>query len=336
MSEIKVRLRYAMRENDMVNIREFEEFRGKKDHPKGLTCPECERPVMARLSPEQKMRDHFAHYPDSECALKETGERSDHLNAKFYVAAQLRKYRKLALGFKCFACASHYPFLKFADYDRVCPETKIGNRRPDISCFNGASPVGSVEIYLTSRVQTERAADLNGVGVPWFEMPTSGVHPQYWNPAAFQLDKSNDTAIIDARAAGVMYPAVPAFCDPCVHRYPEKVRRVRLDMEAALEKRLAEDEKMDEAQRERLLAIRNARFAPERFREIVQSAPLEIPQQIITGLEIERVMPELDEYGVRLSMRMSGPLYMLVSNYRRDLYAERKNGRAKLAENEEE
>lgn len=337
---IAVKLRFALHDGNLVNIREFEEYRGRKEHPRGLMCPECERPVMARLSPEQKIRDHFAHYPDSECALREGGETVSHYNAKVYMTLTLRQYKQLALGYVCRACESVYPYLEFQTYDAALPESKVGNRRPDVSCFAGKQHVGSVEVFHTSRVYVERAQDLVSTGAPWFELPVSGVHPRFWSAPTFQRVFSQDTLVINARHAGVIYPVAPDFCDPCILREPLKVRRIRLDMQAALERameeRAAQDGKLDDEQRERFEALLATRFQPERFREIVTGAATPIPSPIVTGLEMERIMPELDEYGVRLSMKMSGALYVMTANARREAFLATKAGRKKPIDTEEE
>lgn len=55
---------------------------GRKDGP--FACPECDGEVVWRAGPE--VRRHFAHTPDSPCALVQTGESWWHRSAKKRVA----------------------------------------------------------------------------------------------------------------------------------------------------------------------------------------------------------------------------------------------------------
>lgn len=74
----------------------------------------------------------------------------------------------------------------------------------------------------------------------------------------------------------------------------------------------------------------------KRLRDHLRASEVVVKPHIVEALERERILPDLDEYGVRLSMKMGSELYVIVSNARKEAFAEMKNGRAKLAAMEEE
>lgn len=212
----RVHLRYALRDGRPVSVKAFDHLRGTKQRPGDLCCPQCESRVMVKLPEDRKIRDHFAHYPDSNCALREGGETAHHLNAKIYLAEQLSRFHHATLSYKCQKCTNEYAYLRIDDYDEVVPEMKVGKRRPDISCLQAKEPIGAAEIFHTHAVDAEKQYDLERLGLTWFEIPAVNVHPQY-----FRFIEASDVISIDAQGAGITYPEPPAMCEACA----EDIRR---------------------------------------------------------------------------------------------------------------
>jgi hypothetical protein len=226
----QVKLRYALRGGQPVGVKVFEHLAGSEYRPDDLYCPECEKRVMVKLSPENKITNHFAHYPDSECPLRESGETAYHLNAKIYLAERLRERRNAALVFRCGVCENHYPYLEINDYDEVRPELKVGKRRPDISCLQASQPIGAAEIWHSHAVTFEKQYDLNATGLAWFEIPALNVHPRN-----FSFTFRQDVLSIDAQGAGITYPKPPVVCEVC------EARRKREAAHAIEQARLKDD-----------------------------------------------------------------------------------------------
>lgn len=227
----KVHLRYALRDRRAVSVKKYDYLRDRphSDRPDDLICPECENRVMLKLSRERKIADHFAHYPDSDCPLRDAGETAFHLNAKIYMADRLAEFHNAALIYNCAMCRSDSTYLSIRDYDEVRPEMKLGRRRPDVSCLQGGEAVGAAEIFHTNAVSTERKYDLDASKIAWFEIPALGVHPQH-----FRFTEGADTLSIDARGAGVIYPKPPLICKVCEAR--EKQRAKAIEAKAAYDR----------------------------------------------------------------------------------------------------
>jgi hypothetical protein len=226
----RVHLRYALQNGQPVSVRLFGHLRGTKKRPTDLYCPQCESRVTVRLQSDQssaerrKIIDHFAHYPDSDCSLREGGETALHLNAKIYLAQRLSEYHHATLSYKCQRCQNEYPYLKIDDYDEVKPEMKAGNRRPDVLCLQARQPIGAAEIFYTHAVDQEKQSDLNKLGIAWFEIPALSVHPQY-----FRFIEAGKVISIDARGAGITYPQPPSNCEACAEELRKAAYRRHLE-----------------------------------------------------------------------------------------------------------
>ena len=207
----QAQLLFARQGEHLRTVRDFKDLRGAKARPTDLTCPECDHGVTVKLSPTHQVVDHFAHLPDADCRLREGGESAEHLNAKAGLALWLARYHKMALSYKCVACQGWQNYLKFEDYDQVIPELKLGKRRPDISVLNSGEAVGAAEIRHTHKVTFDKHYDLNALGINWFEIPTTGAHKKFYNVNAID----GEWFTIDARAAGVLFPAAPNYCEVC-------------------------------------------------------------------------------------------------------------------------
>ncbi len=237
----KLKLRFALRDGLVVHVSDFDALRGRSGRPKDLRCPECELPVTVKLSPEHKIRDHFAHYPDSECPLRGEGESAFHLNAKIALARKLTMFHKASLAFQCEHCRHWYPYLEINDYDEVIPELKLGKRRPDITCLSAKQAIGAAEVYHTHAVTAEKKQDLQQMSLPWFEIPALSVHPRH-----FKHIFAADVISFDARAAGVTYPLAPQICEACA----ERARRA--EYQRYLDRVQREQERLRREQAERL------------------------------------------------------------------------------------
>jgi competence CoiA-like predicted nuclease len=93
-------LRFALQGDELKSTKYFDNLRGSKKRPTDLRCPQCEQPVTVKLSPAGKVIDHFAHYPDSICPLKDPGESVSHLNAKIDLAYKMGKFHYAHLIFQ--------------------------------------------------------------------------------------------------------------------------------------------------------------------------------------------------------------------------------------------
>lgn len=271
----QILLRYAIRDGMPVHVSDFDHLRGLPGGREDIYCPECDGRVTVRLSPEHKKRDHFAHLPDSTCLLRGGGESAHHLNAKYYLASQLKKYRRATLIIKCAMCKNDYSYLQIPDYDDVQVERKLNRRRPDISLLNSGDTVGAAEVAYRSFVDFQRRVDLNSYGVGWFEIPALNVHPQY-----FRFVHEASVIGIDAHGAGVSYPRPPMYCDLCQRSLANQRR----------------------AQDNNFLSLDSA------------------AKTLIDYAWHEGVDLDADQYGPRLSMKLSSGLYVAVSNYRREQF----------------
>jgi len=220
----KIHLRYALRDGQPVHVRQFEYLRGDTERPKNLHCPECEKQVTIKLPKDRQIRDHFAHYPDSDCPLRNAGESAYHLNAKIYLAERMREFHNAALVFQCRLCRNKYPYLKINDYDEVVPEMKLGRCKPDVTCLHARQAVGVAEIFHTHAVDVQKQYDLNAMGVAWFEIPAASVHPRH-----FGHTEAADVLAIDAQGAGVIYPRPPPICEVCETERQRAAQKVAED-----------------------------------------------------------------------------------------------------------
>lgn len=217
----EVKLGYAIFEGLISHISDFDYLRDRDYRPKGLTCPECEQAVVARLSRESKIRDHFAHHGESNCPLS-VSESALHFNAKMTLSQKLSQFHKASLAFNCKLCRNWYSYLEINDYDEVMPELKMGRRKPDITCLQSKQPIGAAEVWNTNAVSVDKKRDLRESGIPWFEIPAAKVHPQY-----FQHIFGADVISFDAHAVGVTYPPPPFVCEVCDTRRKTEAKGIK-------------------------------------------------------------------------------------------------------------
>lgn len=305
-------LRFALQGDDLRSTKYFDDLRGLKRRPTDLRCPQCEQPVTIKLSPTGKKVDHFAHYPDSDCPLRDRGESVLHLNAKIGLASEMEKFHYASLIFQCKACTNWYPFLEIKDYDSVKPEYKFGNRRPDVSCLSGGQTIGAAEIWHKHAVDQEKRRELDNAGIDWFEIPAGSVHPRN-----FKHILGAHIFEIDAVGANVAYPPAPGICEVCLDRKFREAQRQREWERKQAEKReqslKAAEEARRKAEYERELAakadserrqlehqewvqaLEEARAKEEQERSRREAERLEaerLAKEEAARIEIERLMAE--------------------------------------------
>lgn len=215
------KLLVAFQEGALRTVRDFQDLRGAAARPTDLACPECDGRVTVKLSPNRQIVDHFAHVPGSNCVLREGGESAAHLNAKAGLSLQLARFQRMALSIKCRGCQNWQDYFKIEGYNQVVPELKLGKRRPDISMLLDSQPVGAAEVKHTHGVNGQKAYDLSESGLRWFEIPTAGAHKKFYNV----YPDVADLFTINAKAAEVIYPAPPDYCEVCAHFNRKKVEQ---------------------------------------------------------------------------------------------------------------
>jgi hypothetical protein len=308
-------LRFALQGSELKSTEYFGTLRGSKKRPTDLRCPQCEQPVTVKLSPTGKVIDHFAHYPDSSCPLKDHGESALHLNAKIGLAHEMERFHYASLIFQCKICTNWYPFLEINDYDSVKPECKFGNRRPDVSCLSSGETIGAAEVWHKHAVDQEKRRELDDSGIAWFEIPARSVHPQYYKHIL-----GAHIFEIDAVGAGIAYPLAPRVCEVCQDRRRKEAQQ-RLEWEreqaekrerylkAAEEARLKAQYERDsaakaESERQRLeyqewlqeLEEAKAREEQERSKREAERLEAErLAKEEAARIEIERLMADQRE-----------------------------------------
>ena len=308
----QVKLRFAARGDDLLNIRAFNHLRGStKGRPTDLSCPECDARVVPVLSPTHMIADHFRHETETSCVVSGSGESAVHLNAKVFLAQEMNKFHSASLVYECRMCRNWYPFLKIEHYDFARPELKIVNRRrPDVSCVSGGDVVGAAEIFHTHAVDFEKKTDLNAAGLAWFEIPALSVNNKF-----FKFVEASHIFSIDAIGAGITYPATPKFCEPC----DRELTRRRHAQIADTGRRIEELQRQADPVIERAEEARMRRaFEWKKYKATVE--PNTSEALLVAGCEAEKLTPELDQYGIRLTSKMSGALYIAVANHRNRMF----------------
>lgn len=249
----------------LIHISNFSHLRGYEKRPTAdLTCWECGGPVIPVVG--EVKAHHFRHKPETTCTIGTGGESTLHFNAKASLVQEMNKFHKASLVYECSRCRNWYSFLQIGPYDRVEPERKISTRKPDVSCWMGSTTVGAAEIFHRHAVDAEKKADLNALGMPWFEIPAINVHRQF-----FKFVEAADIFSIDARGAGITYPNIPSTCPVCESELArrrliqdEELERWRADrkrredawrkIREATEEQLRRDEEKEWEQRRKLMA----------------------------------------------------------------------------------
>lgn len=197
-------LAWAVVEGDIVHVSHFAHLpRGRRPD---AHCPECGGPVVLKLG---RIRSHHvAHAADTVCAAMQP-ETALHINAKHHVARELRRVLAeglpVALARPCLAgrLQSRWAEDRPSDVtweeweDLPCPATEVtpwaiqwdavhvearlttleSRRVPDILLLQDDRPVAAVEIFVTHRVDDEKARVLANLGVPWLELRAEDVLP---------------------------------------------------------------------------------------------------------------------------------------------------------------
>ena len=324
MSVDTVLLRYAIKDGKPVGVTAFDHLRGIEGGREDLYCPECEGRVTVRLSPEHKKRDHFAHLPDSTCALRNGGESAIHQNAKFYLADQLRRFRSASLIVRCAGCQNDFHYLKFPEYDSVETELKLNSRRPDISCLHAGQTVAAAEICHTNAVNFTRRVDLDSYRIAWFEIPALNVHPKF-----LRFVDSAAMLGIDASGAGVTYPVPPKYCDVCEARNQRRQaaqqgRDLAYDQYLAGFSQTARIGRMLDAAQAASSAAPTMPPRSAMALEIWDQADQFSQGQLLAFASKEGITLAIDEYGPRVTPSLSGGLYIAILNYRKARFLEKK------------
>ena len=167
-------------------------------------CPECDHAVILKLG--RINAHHVAHAPDDACGATQP-ETALHINAKYHVAEELRRAaaRGLPLVIRraCLAgrarsrrlierpgdvtwkewqqapCPSLDERSWAIAWDSVHVEQRLtaleSRLVPDILLLRDGTPVAAVEIFVTHRVDDQKAGVLARLGVPWLELRAEDV-----------------------------------------------------------------------------------------------------------------------------------------------------------------
>jgi len=148
------------------------------------TCPICDKSVILKLG--RRRVHHAAHRSDDACPARHP-ETADHINAKFHLAAELRRVGALALLEKCtepLSAPARFPAQTCAQtrarpwcpgWDEVVVEERLGTLRPDLQLRREGQPVAAIEVLFSHAVPEEKAVALAALGVPWIEVSTGDV-----------------------------------------------------------------------------------------------------------------------------------------------------------------
>lgn len=229
-----------------------------------VTCPECGEPVTMHLGTVRA--HHAAHRADSICDVRGGGESVIHLNARLYLANQLRKTTTVEIRRTCTCPRPEYrPACEGAD---VAPWgvtwTGLAARRrqdgllPDISLYANDDLIGAVEVYVRSAVRHEKAARYAERGIPWLEVEAT--------PALYDRDKGwNPDRPLPVKRAE---PLGQWRCPSCATReaaWQARAKRQREDDEER-QRREAERERRAELDRQAWDAAAPIRAAAEAAR----------------------------------------------------------------------
>lgn len=145
-------------------------------------CPVCLERVTLRLG--TRNRHHYGHRPDSDCAAA-GGEGALHLAAKIHLSVALAEGgRGLSIRPVCAGAAEEKrsEFCRAApvepwpvEWDEVRVESALPSVRADLMLLRDGREVGAVEIHVHHRVDSAKSAKYRTLGVPWIEVPASGV-----------------------------------------------------------------------------------------------------------------------------------------------------------------
>lgn len=180
------RLRWVVVEGSLVDVSEFKDL-PPKSRPAAY-CPVCERPVTLKLG--QKRTYHFAHQPEDVCVATNP-ETALHLNCKFHIYQQLKTSTCIYTETLCQRCGNANPIIWKKDWDRVEVEYRMNSIRPDIALLQNGQVIGAIEVFVSHRVDEEKAARFDALGVDWIEL--RGHESLYEEADAWTIDKPLNT-----------------------------------------------------------------------------------------------------------------------------------------------
>ncbi|MFL5612497.1 MAG: competence protein CoiA family protein [Gemmatimonadaceae bacterium] len=142
------------------------------------SCPLCGRGLTLKLG--RIRRHHAAHAPNDVCRATQP-ETALHIDAKLYLAEQLTSaiasdptlvIRRRCEGTPLETCDAVRDEEWVRDWDEVVVEAggAADRYRPDILLRKGGVPLAAIEVLVSHRVPNEKAAALEGAGLPWIEI----------------------------------------------------------------------------------------------------------------------------------------------------------------------
>lgn len=223
-----------------------------------VTCLCCEEPVTPKAGASGLVVPHFAHRAGSSCALTNP-ETAAHFNAKMRAAEMIHARRGVRVIGRCPVGHPHLIAWDLPEAATVDVERAVGSRRPDVLVSLNGAPWLAVEVLHTHAVDAEKAADLNGSGVPWFEVRSADVLA--WDGAE-ALRPTRLDAGSDASAA--------EHCVRCGAIRAEREHRVAAEVNADLERRALAAAMRDYEARlfRRRVALESLRASPPPLRVV--------------------------------------------------------------------
>ena len=141
-------------------------------------CPLCGRRLTLKLG--RIRRHHAAHAPNDDCGATRP-ETALHIDTKFYLAEQLTSamasdpmlvIRRRCEGTPLETCDAMCDEPWAHGWDEVVVEAGIETERfrPDILLRKNGVPIAAIEVLVSHRVPDDKAAALEGAGLPWIEI----------------------------------------------------------------------------------------------------------------------------------------------------------------------
>lgn len=162
-----------------------------------FACPECDSEVVWRAGPE--VRRHFAHTPDSPCALVQTGESYWHKSAKARIVQVVadwlsgKKAEPRVSHVLCGHCRAQgvhpEPLSDLAlGVESVKPEAHVHGLSavPDVGLFDAEGALTlAVELVRTHAMDEAKMAAYRAASIEWLEIDAQDVLEQgglLWRP----------------------------------------------------------------------------------------------------------------------------------------------------------
>jgi len=286
----------------------------------GCTCPGCGARLVAKHAPSGKVRPHFAHDKDSDCA---TGrETALHLAAKQLIEDRktiffppLDVVAKGRVGWLDErVCTESVVRAELRDLTKVVPESLLGHTRPDLLVTSEGQEV-IVEIAVTHFVDDQKLAKLAALSLPAIEIDLADLRDFTFNELAKRLfglsERANwvfhpDEAEAKERSAAALKQLLAE--DALVWEQQEQKRRAedaareQARQKAALRREAALRE--EEARRLKQEAARNVKAAA--FKQLPNQAKLAKVTRYL-GVS-ERELPEFVKIPVRSFRSIQAPL----------------------------